>query len=112
MTLSEPDGPGHPHCADRDLVDAMLLEENWEPIACHSSHKVYRKYNTTYDMIEIITLPSGKYRVSVPMKTSTYAYSTYIEDQTKLFLYISEFVEHYEHYHGEHINDRFCSEGE
>lgn len=81
-----------------NTLDTMLSEENWELISKTQTRKVYRKYNTVYDMIEITESNTGKYRVTVPMRTSTYAYTTAVDSSDKLFFYISDFIEHYDHY--------------
>ena len=81
-----------------DILHKMLSEENWELISKSHRRRVYQKYNTVYDIIEITETVSGKYRVTVPLKTSTYAYTTSLDTSDKLFFYISDFIEHYDHY--------------
>tara|TARA_B100001989_G_scaffold155278_1_gene110902 strand:- start:4704 stop:5021 length:318 start_codon:yes stop_codon:yes gene_type:complete len=81
-----------------DTLHNMLSEENWELVSKSPRRKVYRKCDTVYDIIEITHSVSGKYHVTVPLKTSRYAYTTSLDTTDKLFFYISDFIEHYDHY--------------
>ena len=109
MTLNNISGQSRAICFDTttDTLHKMLSEENWELISKSHRRRVYQKYDTVYDIIEITDTVSGKYRVTVPLKTSIYSYTTSLDTSDKLFLYISDFIEHYDHYRPmEAVNDR------
>lgn len=109
MTLNNISGQSRAIYLDvtTDTMHKMLSEENWELISKSHRRRVYRKYDTVYDIIEITDTVSGKYRVTVPLKTSIYSYTTSLDTSDKLFFYISDFIEHYDHYRPmEAVNDR------
>jgi hypothetical protein len=91
-------------------VATMLLEENWVHVPCtqpctqsptHGVHPnprermVFKKKHTDYDVIEIQTDGARGLRLTVPLRTSVYSYTTHFQKSIDMYVFVCDFLEYY-----------------
>lgn len=90
----EPTGPRDIQ-SNFESMKQDFINHNWQCIRNNSKEIVFKNQLNDYDFVEIYGDASG-FRVTVPLKTSTYSYVTRVPSVMDLCDYLKKFLDNYQ----------------
>lgn len=78
-----------------DTMKQNFIDNKWYCIRNNSTEIIFKNESTEYDYVEIYADASG-FRVTVPLKTSSYSYVTRVSSVMDLCDYLKKFLDNYQ----------------